>query len=348
MSILFRTVDAWFERSSIHVPERELPIDARWEILRRHGNFPLAYSAVSEDYLSTFGDERGMIMFAQKMGATYALGDPMASDNDISELLPEFVGAFGAPVFVACQSHTAKALSRLGYSVNALGYDSRLDLAGHSFKGGTFKRIRYATSWLATNGMSIVEETDFEASPKALRQMSHKWRKTRVNRREIRFLNRAFEAQVLPDVRRFFAVTETGKVVGFISFDPVFSAGRITGYLASQKRRLPEGSAYLDLAIMRAAIDIFKAESVPSVYLGISPVAGIGPAEIGHELGWLRRGFQAAHQSNWVNTKFFNSRGLAEYKNRFRGHRIPLYICLPPKGSRLLKVIGFLRLISLV
>ena len=193
-----------------------------------------------------------------------------------------------------------------------------------------------------------MEETDFEASPKALRQMSQKWRKTRVARREIRFLNREFEARSLPDVRRFFAVSEDGKVIGSISFDPVYSEGRITGYLASQKRRLPDGSAYLDLAIMRAAIDIFQAESVPSVYMGISPVAGIGPAGIGHELGWLRRGFQAAHRSDWVNAHFFNSRGLAEYKNRFRGDRIPLYICLSPKGSRLLKVIGFLRLIRLV
>ncbi|MDJ1018017.1 MAG: DUF2156 domain-containing protein [Paracoccaceae bacterium] len=348
MGLFFRTLDSLLDRRAAKAPDREVPMELRWRLLKRHGDFPLAYPAVTEPYLSAFGDARGMVIYGQKMGTTFALGDQIAGEEHRKDLISEFIAAFGAPVFVACQRHTAEALSAFGYSVNALGYDSRLDLKELSFAGGDFKRIRYASNWLATNGMTVVEEREIEVNPKALRKMSRQWRTTRVNAREIRFLNRAFEAEASPGVRRFFAVRETGDPVGFIGFDPIFSDEQVIGYLASQKRRISEGSAYLDLAIMRAAIDTFKQEGAPAVYLGISPAADIGSVDFAREVGWLRAGLQAAHRSDWVNARFFNSRGLAEYKNRFRGRRIPLYLCFPPRGSNMMKVIAFLRLIRLV
>ena len=348
MSLLFRTIDRHLERKTPHVPERAVPMNLRWQLLRQHGNFPLAYPAVTETYLTTFGDARGMIPFAQKMGVTFALGDPVAAPSDQPALLSEFVEAFASPVFVACQRHTAETLAGLGYRVNEFGFDAAIDLEGHSFSGGTYKRVRYGTNWLKSNGMIISEKPETDISKKAIKQMSGRWRKTRVTRREVRFLNREFSPEKEPDVRRFYAIASDGSLAGLINFDPVFERGAVIGYLASQKRRLPKDAAYLDLAIMRHAIDTFQSEGLKTVFMGISPVADIRPSGFDREHLWLRHAFRAAHESSWANRSFFNSKGLAEYKNRFRGRRIPLYICLPPRGSSLVKIIALLRLIRLV
>ena len=348
MSVLFRAIDRHMERKTPRAPEREVPPELGEQLVRDHGDFPLAYPAMTEAYLTTFGDARGMISFAQKMGVTFALGDPIANRADHQKLLSDFIQAFPAPVFVACQRHTAESLAGLGYRVNEFGYDSAIDLDGHSFSGGAYKRVRYGTNWLKSNDMTISETPGSDVSNKAIRQLSGRWRKTRVTRREVRFLNREFSPEKEPDVRRFYAIAQDGSLAGLINFDPVFERGIITGYLASQKRRLPKDAAYLDLAIMRHAIDTFQSEGLKTVFMGISPVADIRPSGFDREYRWLRHAFRTAHESNWANRSFFNSKGLAEYKNRFRGRRIPLYICLPPRGSSLVKIIALLRLIRLV
>ena len=221
MPTLFRTFSSILERRTVHLPERDLPHAERWEHLRRYGDFPLAYPAVTEGYLSTFGDKRGMITYAQKMGFTFALGDPVAAPEESDDLLGEFVQAFGDPVFVACQRHTAERLAKRGYRVNVLGHDSVVDLPGHSFGGGSYKRIRYATSWLDGKGGRVVEDHGGAVTNLDIRTMSGEWRKTRVTPRELLFLNRRFSVKPETDVRRFYALTGEGAPLGYISFDPV-------------------------------------------------------------------------------------------------------------------------------
>ena len=57
-----------------------------------------------------------------------------------------------------------RVLTRRGYRVNYFGYDTAIDLPGHSFAGGEGKRIRYSTSWLKTNNMRV-EERPIEDFP---------------------------------------------------------------------------------------------------------------------------------------------------------------------------------------
>ncbi|WP_172294612.1 phosphatidylglycerol lysyltransferase domain-containing protein [Pseudoruegeria sp. HB172150] len=322
-------------------------MDMRWQHLRQHGDFPLAYPVITESYLNTFGDRRGMITYAQKMGHTFVLGDPVAAPEDAPALISEFIEAFGTPVFVACRQHTALTLSRFGYRINQVGHDAVIDLATHSFAGGTYKRVRYSTNWLNGKGMTVTEQPDRAVSARRLRKLSRQWQQTKITTREIRFLNREFTVDPEPEVRRFFALSEDGMPIGIINFDPVYSGGKTIGYLASQKRRQPENSAYLDLAIMRAAIDAFQAEGIEFVYMGIAPIAAIEPSGFDHELKWLRKSLEKAHESDWVNNRVFSTKGLAEYKNRFRGTPIPLYLGLPRQGANALRLLALLRLIRI-
>lgn len=352
MGTLRRAIDAYLERRQIERPDRELAPDDVWAHMRRHGDFPLAYSAVSEPYLKTFGDRRGFIAYAQKMGYAFALGDPYCAREDAEGLLADFVEAFRRPVFVAVSAPTAAILDRLGYRLTPFGHDSVIDLASHSFAGGEGKRIRYSTSWMKTNGLHVEERRIEDFPTERIVSLSQKWRRSRVvSRREIRFLNRTFEPFTAPDVRRFFAVDGEGNAVAFISFDPLYRDGRIVGYLASNKRRDPDGTPYLDLGIMRHAIDAFKAEGIETVWLGLSPLA---PMETGADKARFRadpllaRFFCWAYRSSWVNRRIFSLEGIASYKGRFRGRAVPAWLATPPRSGRLLPMIALLRLIKLI
>lgn len=346
MGALRRTIDGLFETRRIDAPERELDQAARWRHVRRHGSFPLAYAAVAEPYLKSFGDRRGFIAYGQKMGYTFALGDPICPCEHADSLIGEFMGIFGKPDFVAVGEGTARLLAGRGFRVNRFGHDTAVELPGHSFAGGEGKRIRYATSWLKANGLRIEERSLADFPPGSIATISEKWRRTRVVRREVRFLNRVLSMQPSPDVRTLFVLDADDAPIGFISFDPLYRDGRVVAYLASQKRRAPEGSAYLDLALMRHAIDLFKAEGLEACHLGLSPLASRerGPFRDDPATRWL---FARAYGSAWMNRHIFNLQGIAAYKSRFRGREIPAYIAMPG-GFNPLRIVALLRLCRIV
>lgn len=348
MQSLFRALSDRLERRTISLPENDLDLDHRWRLVRKYGDFPLAYPLVTESYLSAFATEMGAVSYAQKMGFTFALGDPLCADEDHERLLKEFVSAFETPTFVASRQHTAMALSKLGYSVNVLGYDSILDLPGHSFAGGTYKRVRYGSNRLEGNGGYVAEAMTEGIPTPEIREMTAQWRKTRVAIREVQFLNRRFTPKPEEGVRRFYAFDADGKALGLINFDPLYAQDKVIGYLASQKRRFSNDTAYLDLAIMHRATEAFRDEGLDVLHLGISPLADVHTPEFAQEKAWLRRALAYAHESDRINRKYFNSRGLVEYKNRFRGRREPLYLCLPPNGQTWLRLLGLLVLVQIV
>ncbi|MBL8580624.1 MAG: DUF2156 domain-containing protein, partial [Rhizobiaceae bacterium] len=172
---LRRIIDRILERglpdaSEWHVPEAE-----RREHFRRHGEFALAYECVADPELSSFGDARGFIAYARKMGHTFALGDPVASAVEVEPLLDDFVRYLRRPTFVGIGQATAERLAARGFRVTHFGHDTLIDLPGHSFAGGAGKPIRYASSWIATNGMKVVEARFEDFSPESIRQLSRSW-----------------------------------------------------------------------------------------------------------------------------------------------------------------------------
>jgi lysylphosphatidylglycerol synthetase-like protein (DUF2156 family) len=348
MAGLRQAFDRIAERRQVLAPERELGPESRMRLVKLHGDFSLAHAAATEPYLSTFGDERGFIAYGRKSGHVFALGNPVASREDAPALLAEFVERFGTPVFVAVNGASAATLSALGQRINAFGDDTLIDLRGHSFAGKDGKSIRYTTSWVAANGYTIAERPIEDFAPELIASMARKWRESRVaSRREIQFLNRRFDPVSEPGVRRFFALDAEGRRQAFISFDPLWRDGSVIGYLASNKRRDPGGSSYLDLAIMRHAIDVFRDEGLETCSLGLSPLARLDPPPFPDDRV-TRFMLRRAARSGWVNRRIFNFEGLAAYKARFRGRRVPHFLALPPDGRNALRLVSMLRLMRLI
>ena len=115
-----------------------------------------------------------------------------------------------------------------------------LDLDSYNFVGKDKEWLRYAENWVTKRGFRI-EEAGFKEYESEILGVSESWRATRtIKKKEVRFLSRPIVMNDELDVRRFFLFDAAGKIAAFVFFDPVYEAGRVTGYVTCIKRRQPD------------------------------------------------------------------------------------------------------------
>jgi lysylphosphatidylglycerol synthetase-like protein (DUF2156 family) len=162
----------------------------------------------------------------------------------------------------------------------------------------------------------------------------------------MRFLNRRLPEREEPGTRLFFLDDPAGKPVAFIVFDPLFEKGRIVGYVTALKRRLEEAGSYAELGLTKYAIDVFKAEKLREVRLGLSPLLVDQPSPFQDD-PLLRTVFRRLYASDWVNRTSFNLAGQAAFKRRFHGQEEPVFVATKG-GLGIAKTLAVLRLSKIV
>ncbi|TIN71326.1 MAG: DUF2156 domain-containing protein, partial [Mesorhizobium sp.] len=136
--------DKILEAAAPEVERQALTHIERLALVRRYGDFSLAYSTAVQGKLSYFGDADGYIAFGTKMKHHFALGDPVAAPARRADYIKRFVETAGSPWFVQVGEDTARVLAGLGYKVNRLGIDTRLALPEHDFSGKRNETVRYS------------------------------------------------------------------------------------------------------------------------------------------------------------------------------------------------------------
>lgn len=298
----------------------------RQHLASRWGSFSLAWSIAVQDGLQFFGDDTGLIAFAKKWGFVHVLGDPLCSPASRENLLEHFIDAFPNAAFYQINSETAGILESRGFYVNEMGIDTRIDLQNYDFKGKQKEHLRYASNWLTKRGYQIVEEQDEAAARTAAHQISEQWRQTRIVRsREVAFLNRPLqenewhlEEGSAIRVRRFFLHDAGGQKVSFVFFDPLIENQGTVGYVTSFKRRSQSAPSIAEVGITKHAIDVFRAEGLKDLYLGLSPLAEIENDRF-RKNWFLHHSFRHVFRSKIFNRYIYNLTGHAEFKKRFRG-----------------------------
>ncbi|MGN6550827.1 MAG: phosphatidylglycerol lysyltransferase domain-containing protein [Pararhizobium sp.] len=342
MASFRRFFDTLADRRLPAIPRATLSLEERLDAVRRHGDFSIAYSSAVQNGLSYFGDARGYIAFAAKMGTIFALGDPVAAPQDRAELIRRFVAAAGRPCFVQIERQTAEVLAGLGYRLNVMGYDTCLDLAHHRFQGKHLETVRYSERWLLKNGYTIADSARDGRAALDIETLSRRWREQRiVRKREMAFLNRKFTSEPQPGMRRFVLHAPDGAATALLDFDPMYRAGRLIGYTSFFKRKLPGTTSHAEIGMTKHAADRFREEGLERLTLGLAPVAGIAPS--GHrESVWLRQFLSWAQDSELINRRIFNIKGQAAFRHRFHGTTSPFYIGFG-KPMVAAQLIGFLR-----
>ncbi|RWM32455.1 phosphatidylglycerol lysyltransferase domain-containing protein [Mesorhizobium sp.] len=338
-------IDRFLEGAAPKVPRRELAHLERLALVRRHGDFSLAYSTAVQQKLSYFSDGDGYIAFGTKMKHHFALGDPVVDPAERPGYIKRFVEAAGGPWFVQIGAATAKVLAGLGYRVNRLGVDTRLHLPAHDFSGKRNETVRYSERWLAKKGFTFNEDRANMLLDEVSR-LSENWRGERIVKRwEMGFLNRPFADHLGADMRRFVLHGPEGELVAILDFDPLFSDGKVIGYTTAFKRKHVDATPHAEIGLTKFAVDRFREEGVSVVTLGLSPLLDVEPSGFAESSFW-RGAFQRAYQSPWVNRSRFNLQGQAAFKRRFHGLEEPTYIAFR-KGTPM-EMLGLLRLIKAI
>ena len=303
----------------------QFPRAERFGVLREHGDFTLAYNTAAQPGLAYFRHAGGYLAFATAGNVRFVLGDPVVAPDRRADLLHAFLRDAGEPVFCEVTAPTAAVLESAGFFLNDMGPDHRLDLATYDFRGKQKEWLRYAANWCARRDYRIGEAGPGDLTAGAMREVSEAWRATRpTGHREVTFLNRPLSDDPEPGVRRFTLRDPGGALLAFFVFDPLYRGGEAFGYVTCIKRRRPESPNVGEAAVMKHAIDVFKAEGRETLRLGLSPFADGKTPEF-RENKLLAQTFRLTFSAGWVNRRYYAVENHTAYKRRFRGEEERTY-----------------------
>jgi phosphatidylglycerol lysyltransferase len=314
--------------------------EARLRALRKYGNFALAYSATFQPGLEYFGGEEGFLAYKQVGSTAFVLSNPLAPVSACRDLIRRFVAERGDACFWQVSRPVAEILEAIGFSVNQMGIETRIELSDYDFGGPRKRNFRRAINRAACRNYTIAERSLTSLDRKELQMVSERWRQTRqVKHREMTFLTRPAILDDEVDVRKFFTFDGNDRLLAFAFFDPIYEGGEVVGYLCSAKRRLPEADTLVGYAILHQAIRTFRDEGRVVLSLGLSPLCGVeGKEPSGSRL--LSFGFRALYRSRLLNKLIYPVQGFAEHKGAFCGSAEQTY-CAFKKGlafSQLIKM----------
>jgi lysylphosphatidylglycerol synthetase-like protein (DUF2156 family) len=314
-----------------------LSFDRRLSLLRQYGTFTNSYSAAFQDGLEYFGNDQGFLAYRMVGGTALVLADPLVSPENREGLIREFLQAKSDVCFCQVSPPVASLLASMGFTVNEMGTESWIELAGYKMRN-----LRRALKRMTENGYVIKECTSASVGTEKIASASERWRNTRTYKsREVCFLNRPIVLGDEVDVRKFFAFDRDGDLVAFSFFDPVYQDGQVASYVAAFKRRLPEVDPLMCSAIMQFAIDAFQREKRKSLYFGLSPLADIEDKDFRHS-AFLSLNFRHAFQCPLFNRFVYPLLGHATHKRRYGGTAEQTYFAFNtgwalPRMCKLLK-----------
>jgi phosphatidylglycerol lysyltransferase len=316
--------------------------EARLALVRQHGTFTLAYSAAFQNGLEYFGSSDGFIAYKMVGGTAFALADPVTAPERREELVRQFIRSHPDVCFCQVSRPTAELLAAMGFKVNEMGTETRIDLTNYKRKS-----MRKALKRVTGDGHVIRESSSDAVGIDEIKSVSERWRQTRTYKdKEVAFVNRPIVHEDEIDVRKFFAFDRDGNLVAFAFYDPIYRDGEVVGYSTSFKRRLPEADPFICGAILQVALDKFRAEGRNTLLLGLSPMADIEDKEFRHD-SWLSRGFRHAFRCPLFNRFVYPLQGHAAHKREYRGTSEQTYFAFN-KFFALPRVLKLLRACNMI
>jgi phosphatidylglycerol lysyltransferase len=328
--------------ASSHEPTENVRLWA----LREYGDFPLAYSATFQPGLKYFGGEEGFLAYKRVGSTAFVLSNPVAPIGGCKDLIRRFVSERNDVCFWQTSRPVAKILEKLGFCVNEMGTETRIELDGYDFDGPRKRNFRRALNRSAYCSYTIEERSVGSLDRKELQTVSERWRQTRgVKDREMTFLTRPAILDDEVDVRKFFTFDRKGNLQAFAFFDPIYKGGEVVGYLCSAKRRLPEADPLVGYAILHRAIRAFKDEGKVVLSLGLSPLCGIEDKELSSNR-LMSLVFRALYRSRLFNKLIYPLQGFAAHKGAFCGSAEQTY-CGFKRGFTLSQLVKMPRACNL-
>ena len=288
--------------------------------LKKHGVHSQSFSTLQPgmQYFDVPGI--GYIAYMRKWGGTFVLSDPVCAPEHFSIILEHFHNRFPNASYIQVSKQVVDVLHlRFGLYGTQFGSESRIDLATWSLTGKKKQILRTALNQAEKNNITVKERFSDDHT----REISEAWIRTRkCKSNEIRFLIRPMEMAYRENERHFYAYQD-GKAVGFIYFDPIYQNNEIISYVPNISRANADFRQGIFYTLMAHAMEVFKAEGVPFLDLGLIPLSLDAVTEH-QESRLLKRLLHVVYDKG---TFLYNFKGLEFTKSRFRGEGFKTYCC---------------------
>ena len=303
----------------LHSSDNLFSWEQRVDYFKQFGNHSQHFTALQPGMQYFDMPGIGYQSFMQKWGRCMVLGDPVAAPEHHAECLDEFLQKHRNASFIQVSEANARHLNKAwGYYGTQFGKELKVPLDSWSISGKSKKCIRKAVNQADEQVITVVE------SPTELNvdEVSSRWLGTRKTRnREILFMVRPRKMSYSENCRYFYAMKD-GAPIGFAYFDPAYDNGRIVSYLPNISRGCPSFKQGLFYTIMAHAMDVFRAEGIQWLDLGLNPLA-LDETAKPHECRIVRSIF------GWTfkHCLHYNFSGLHFTKQRFGGDWLPTFYC---------------------
>lgn len=313
------------------VTPQDLALDAIQQYC--YADNPSSFLAVNEgnSYFHLPGTP-GVIVYRPTGRYLVQFGGPFAPKEARPRLLGAFIdfaaGQDREIVAVQLQAPDAAEYIDEGFTINQMGASYALRLDTFSLRGTDFMQLRNKIARALRSGL-VISEVPCDPWHQAVKELDAAWLTTKGGAKPLEFL----VGQVggpYQHMRRLFVGHRDGRLIGYISFSPVY--GSRPGWMHDLSRRQPDSPPGVMEAINKVAIEKFRNEGVAWEHFGFTPFTSLSP-EI--QFPGYSQGFHWFMGELWTNGKdIYPAQTQFAYKDKWKQDAIlPEYIAFQHGAS---------------
>jgi phosphatidylglycerol lysyltransferase len=294
-------------------------------IVQQFGRTALARATLFEDKSYFFSAENVMIAYGARGHGAIVLGDPIGPPEHIPAAIQQFC-AFCAhndwqPAFISTLPDHLEAYRAAGLNTLCLGFEAIVPLQHFTLEGSENKNLR--------NGVSRMERANYHAliyTPPiddallhTLKAISDAWL-TLQSGGEMHFSDGWFDPAYLRECPLIVLQSPEGRPVAFANLVGEYQNNELTLDLMRHFPESPNGTMdYLFAKMLLWARD----QGYSTFSLGLSAIVGVG------EKADDPRIEQALHTLAEYLSRFYNFKGLHNFKEKFHPQWEPRYLVYP-------------------
>lgn len=291
-------------------------------VVEAHGRTALARSTLFEDKSYFFGPGESVIAYAVRRRGALALGDPIGPSADVDLAIPAFQKFCSrndwSPAFVSTLPDYLASYQKAGFDVVCIGYEAIVVLEKFSLEGSQNKGLRNTVSRMERSGFRAEVFTPplDDKLLLSLRHISDAWLTLRKGG-EMHFSDGWFEDDYIRNGPVIVIYGADGNPTAFANLVPEYQKNELGIDLMRHYPQVENGTMeFLFTRMFQWA----REKGYETFSLGLSAIVGVG------EKPEDTRVEQALHTISEYISRFYNFRGLHNFKDKFHPRWEPRYL----------------------
>lgn len=298
-------------------------------IIQKHGRTSLARACLFEDKSYFFGPEETVTTYAASRRGAIVLGDPIGPPDQVAEAIVRFRDFCHRndwiPSYASILPDHLDAYRKAGYDVVCIGYEAIVVLNKFTLEGGENKGTRYAVNRLEKGGY----RAEVHLPPlddnlmRSLHEISDEWLSLHHGG-EMHFSNGWFTEDYLRKGPAIVVHAPNGNPTAFANLVPEYQKNELAIDLMRHYAKVEHGTMEFMFAKMLLWA---KEKGYDTFSLGLSAIVGVGEKQDDPRVE------QALHTISEYVSRFYNFKGLHEFKEKFHPRWEPRYMIYPGAAS---------------